>query len=1216
MSVDFKYNSISNQLPSYIVEDEQGFLKTFIQKYYEFLESVEIHYTDLVLDEAEVSLQSGESASIDLQTGGDLLLESPRTTSSTFIVGEILIGQTSGATGIIKGVQQSGEYAGGYTSTDPHHLFVVETSDNKFEANEKIVGSTSRASATVSTLKINPVAATKDFFDSNDINSLNDLYKVDFQQEFIPNIPLSAKNDFATIVKQIQNVYRSKGTESALKWLWKVLYQSDNIELYYPRTNILKVSGGNWTKEKSLKIDLGSVTNVSLFPNKKITGSQSNATAIVESYKVVTFEGLQVGELIISEIEGEFQTGELIATELNVEGEKATAILLTVLQDVVIVDGGTNYNVGDFVTVTAGTGAGANVQITAVSDGVLEGYEISDGGDGYFVGDQFSIVGGSPTLDASATVGTITESGNYFFTDISISSFSSVAINASDYGGGLSGKNANSHLYSNTLTTFIATVNTVSNFAVGHTLIDNNHSGAMGTAAAVLTGTTQLVYAIKDPTSPTFVAGDNPSVIIAQYANGEQVSGAVASVQNNYVVNSLTTSTSYYGALYSSTGNWKAYGTINSASVVSSGTGYKEKPVVTISNPTTSLLHPSQVSIRSRILNLQENVFGLFIPDDIITGGTSFAKGKVLDPHFGLTANTTFSSLRYLPLDVKLALDSTDGSADAGDDILLEDGYPQGHSTYTSTTSLNGSLQSEITFFANSEIVSINRSSLITANTYHGLNPSAADVVDTSTLGENANVEIANLTIGSISSIQIVNPGLGYTVAPTLEATSGDNNAILTATVGPLNNYPPRYADTSSLLNSTDKIQDSKYYQDFSYVIKTDIPVTQFRDAVKSINHPAGFALFGEIAIRTFMSARSTLPTAAQEYTKIFYGNAYSTQISSTNRQVEIELSANGTVSVNAQATTSTFPEIQFKEYVDNINVLLLGPSSATDTLSWGSEIQISPTIADSTISTTTDFHNELHIFTNNQIESTIVDFNIEKNLIPSNTQIFSNQIEVQLEQSLEANIEIVVSDITPLPEIETTLPKVNVTQIVEQNVFQPKRVSGSAFAESGNNVIRMYPTIAEFYKVHETTSSDEKAAWYAGVSISDVHIVPDQQQITDLLDEDVFLPDINIELEEEFGLLLEDGTLKIGLEDGYAPGHGSYTTSSDQGTLHDEVDLLMNEYGHPLSLYDGYEKLYRVNNINTGNNTSFEVFSSDENYVNESILSLNKMYTKPFIPA
>lgn len=1216
MSVDFKYKNIQNQLPSYLVEDDQGFFKSFLEKYYEFLESVEIHYTDLVLDESEVSLQSGESASIDLQTGGDLLLESPRTASSTFIVGEILTGQTSGATGYVKGVQQAGQSAGGYTSTDPHHLFVVQTSDNKFTTNEKIVGSTSRASATIGKLKLNPVAATKDFFDSNDINTLNDLYKVDFQQEFIPNIPLSAKNDFATIVKQIQNVYRSKGTESALKWLWKVLYQSDNIELYYPRTNILKVSGGNWTREKSLKIDLGSVTNVNLFPNKKITGEQSNATAIVESYKVVSFDGLQVGEILISEIEGEFQTGELISTELNVDGEKATAILLTVLQEVVIVDGGTNYNVGDFITVTAGTGAGANVQVTAVSDGVLEGYEISDGGDGYFAGDQFTIVGGSPTLDASATVGTITESGSYFFSDISISSFSEVAINASDYGGGLSGKNANSHLYSNTLTTFIATVNTVSNFAVGHTLVDNNHSGAIGTAAAVLTDTTQLVYAIKDPISPTFVAGDNPSVVIAQYANGDQVSGAVASVQNNYVVNSLTTSTSYYGALYSSTGNFKTFGTINSASVISSGAGYQEKPVVTISNSKTSVLHPSQVSIRSRILNFQENVFGLFIPNDIITGGTTFAKGKVLDPHFALTANTTFSSLRYLPLDVNLALDSTDGSADAGDDILLEDGYPQGHSTYTSTTSLNGSLQSELTFFANSEVVSVNRSSLITANTYHGLNPSAADVVDASTLGENANVEIANLTIGSISSVQIVNPGLGYTVAPTLEATGGDNNAILTATVGPLNNYPPRYADTGSLLNSTDKIQDSKYYQDFSYVIKTDIPITQFRDAVKSINHPAGFALFGEIAIRTFMSARSSLPTSFSSHSKLMYNDLVSTQISSTSGQVGLQISANGTVSVNAQATTSTFPEIQFKEYVDNINVLLLGPSSSTDTLALGSELEITPAVADSTISTTADFHNELHIFTNNQIESTAVDFNIEKNLIPSNTQIFSNQIDVQIERSSEANVEIIVSDITPLPEIETTLPKVNVTNVVEQTLFQPKRVSGSAFAESGNNQIRMSPTITEFYKVHETTSADEKTAWYAGIPISQVHIVPDQQQIVDLLDEEIYLPDINIELEEEEGLLLENGSENIGLEDGYAPGHGSYTTSSDQGLLRDEENLLINEYGNPLSIYDGYQKLYRVNNINTGNNTSFEVFSLDNTFINESILSLNKMYTKPFIPA
>ena len=59
------------------------------------------------------------------------------------------------------------------------------------------------------------------------------------------------------------------------------------------------------------------------------------------------------------------------------------------------------------------------------------------------------------------------------------------------------------------------------------------------------------------------------------------------------------------------------------------------------------------------------------------------------------------------------------------------------------------------------------------------------------------------------------------------------------------------------LSESSKKIQDSFYYQDFSYVVKVGNSINVWRDAVKRILHPVGLALFGEVSVSTSVSARA-----------------------------------------------------------------------------------------------------------------------------------------------------------------------------------------------------------------------------------------------------------------------------------------------------------------------------------------------------------------------
>ena len=50
-------------------------------------------------------------------------------------------------------------------------------------------------------------------------------------------------------------------------------------------------------------------------------------------------------------------------------------------------------------------------------------------------------------------------------------------------------------------------------------------------------------------------------------------------------------------------------------------------------------------------------------------------------------------------------------------------------------------------------------------------------------------------------------------------------------------------------LKASKKIQDSLYYQDYSYVIKVSQSINKWRDALKRAVHPSGFYVTGQVNI-------------------------------------------------------------------------------------------------------------------------------------------------------------------------------------------------------------------------------------------------------------------------------------------------------------------------------------------------------------------------------
>ena len=71
------------------------------------------------------------------------------------------------------------------------------------------------------------------------------------------------------------------------------------------------------------------------------------------------------------------------------------------------------------------------------------------------------------------------------------------------------------------------------------------------------------------------------------------------------------------------------------------------------------------------------------------------------------------------------------------------------------------------------------------------------------------------------------------------------------------------YNSEKGKLNSNEqRISDSYFYQDYSYVIKSKTPISKWRDLIKNSTHPAGFNLFGEVLIES--SGNNSMPVSQE----------------------------------------------------------------------------------------------------------------------------------------------------------------------------------------------------------------------------------------------------------------------------------------------------------------------------------------------------------------
>ena len=295
-------------------------------------------------------------------------------TVGTFVKGETII-SASGAMAVIREVA-SGE------------LIVQVDTRKPFNLLENITGQTSLATANISLVKDNVVRKTGKILDYRNLETSIDQYVDYLRDELYPSIPVTYYGDKRAVAARFKELFISKSNEDSYRFLFKLLY-NDNIEFYYPGTDVLRVSDGNFEKTQIIRtIATASGTNalgnqfdrdIFLFLNKTIRGQSSGFLANVVDIKKFFIGSREVAEMTLKLVSGTFTAGEDI---VDIDDDNLVTTIYGIINGVTIIDGGSGYEDGDAITIT-GDGSEAQARVSSIKESPISALTVNTIGHGY-----------------------------------------------------------------------------------------------------------------------------------------------------------------------------------------------------------------------------------------------------------------------------------------------------------------------------------------------------------------------------------------------------------------------------------------------------------------------------------------------------------------------------------------------------------------------------------------------------------------------------------------------------------------------------------------------------------------------------------------------------------------------------------------------------------------------------------------------------------------
>lgn len=704
-------------------------------------------------------------------------------------------------------------------------------------------------------------------YDYRDIDTTLDRMLIFFKNKFMSG--LFFDRDVRFVVKHILDLYRRKGSKEGIELFFRLFFDSEAI-VYFPSEDILKPSTSLW-KTGSF-IQLYGITDTTVFNdivNKKIFGDKSGSEAFVDSLYFLNIDSNTIPILFLSSIKGKFQGFDVIFSDDPV---KIYGNVYGSVREVSTDNRGSfspDNAIGDIVELRSPTGFGAKGRVTKISEslsGQIE-FKIIDGGFGY-TDSNTSIELSTQTVFFADPDPTLQQEIPQFFIGERVRQFKNAVTQIDGFVIGQRGTavgirlnyetlEANTNPDTYTLAPFfpIATIDRIANISEFPVFITNPPALADTASAKVGPGSvvdTERITIITDLIKNYIDVPLDSSNYSALEPIGRALLPMSGTRRNGIIP---TAATPLNVAFVPETFD---IGTIAKLVEINPGSRYFSDVFVLARENIIS-----RFSIRNQVLRIiQAEGIVLFI-GDILT------QKKMIKTFEGNIIETT----------VRGRVVNT-----------------VGNEIYITQLTFESFIVSNPIFKVGSDTpITVVSRSRDPASRPLGLN---ADI--------DANVETVS---GKIDTIEVIDSGFGYvdrSNAQTFNVTRSERLGIVTDTPTPdciVTTFARdqgitegRWSSFFSHINQEKFIQDSFFYQDYSYEITTDVAAEEYRQEYVDLMHPAGLKLFTKFGKTDNITFSPRLRTI--EVSSYYIDDASKEFLSERNSSVTIE---NGFSYINSE---------------------------------------------------------------------------------------------------------------------------------------------------------------------------------------------------------------------------------------------------------------------------------------------------------------------------
>jgi hypothetical protein len=668
------------------------------------------------------------------------------------------------------------------------------------------------------------VYRNRSIFETGDIDQTLDEFVIHFKKKYLADFPYLSSTDTRFLVKHIIDQYRTKGSEQSLKLFMKLAFGED-VEVYYPSSDVFKLSDSKWIEPKYIEVTPSLKTPS--FLGKRVYSDRFNASAVVENIITKRVNGKIFDVIYISDIVGQFRTGDT----LTVDGDtKDSPVVTGSLTSIDITYGGANFKIGDLLDVWSDNGKDGIAKVQDVfSQTATVSFNVLDRGFGY-------------TLDGNTQVYV---ANSVVYVDNPTLQFDHMdpVVQVLEL------------LYTNTTSVVLGSnVVSTSNTSVYGTVVDKTSTYfVVNTRVGTFAGSPSVTLNGGGPLTVTsIVSANTEGKLIAQQtdrvgvwrnsANATQF--YTSSNTNNHAYILINGVEKKINGIADGSGAIFQIGTLEDIQVANVD--------VTPIGPYTGVsLNAANYGIEGGTNNLSTIISNAIAYDDVTIGAINTLKN--INPGTNYDASTYV----YVETPIIKAHDNRDytititaptGSFVAGDRVS------QGNTVFGRIKSVSSDtlkIRNQTfgkQFQANSTLIESDRgSATITA---------VAEDFTANTMGTNAYISSDVFgDPGTIAKVKIVSSGIGYTdgesVMMTHRTTGVENPLVIlgTANLGTSGKQLGYWETKTSHIDEVDvRIRDNKYYQEYSYDVIASQSFDKYEKLVRNVLHVAGTALFGSVS--------------------------------------------------------------------------------------------------------------------------------------------------------------------------------------------------------------------------------------------------------------------------------------------------------------------------------------------------------------------------------